>query len=79
VQRLRQLANSDRPFVQANLADWWIPQISSKSSTEPWTVDPDDGLTYYPLRILREHQQLRQLSCSQTAVGRRLEIDILLA
>lgn len=60
VQRLRQLANSDRPFVQANLADWWIPQISSKNSTEPWTVDPDDGLTYYPLRILREHQQLRQ-------------------
>ena len=59
-QRLRQLASSDRPFVQANLADWWIPQISSKSSTEPWTVDPEDGLTYYPLRILREHQQLRQ-------------------
>jgi len=60
LQQLQQLASSDRPFVQANLADSWIPQLSSKSSTQPWTVDPDDGVTYDPVRILREHQQLRQ-------------------
>jgi hypothetical protein len=60
VQQLQQLASSDRPFVKANLADWWIPQLSSKRSTEPWTVDPEDGVKYDPVRILREHQQLRQ-------------------
>jgi hypothetical protein len=60
VQELQRLASSDRPFVQANLADWWIPQLSSKNSTEPWTFDSEDGVTYDPARILREHQQLRQ-------------------
>jgi hypothetical protein len=60
VQQLQQLASSDRPFVTENLAGWWIPQLSSKSSTGPWTVDPEDGTTYDPVRILREHQQLRQ-------------------
>lgn len=60
IQQLQQLASSDRPFVQENLAGWWIPQLSSKSSTEPWTVDPEDGTTYDPVRILREHEQLRQ-------------------
>jgi hypothetical protein len=60
VQQLQRLASSDRPFVEANLANWWIPQLSSKSSIEPWTRDPEDGGTYDPVRILREHQQLRQ-------------------
>jgi hypothetical protein len=60
VRQLQQLASSDRPFVQENLAGWWIPQLSSKSSTEPWTVDPEDGVTYDPARILSEHQLLRQ-------------------
>jgi len=60
VQQLQRLANSDRAFVKANLADWWIPQLSSKSSIEPWTFDKEDGTTYDPVRILREHQQLRQ-------------------
>jgi hypothetical protein len=59
-QQLERLADSDRPFVKANLAGWWIPQLSSKSSIEPWTHDPEDGGTYDPAQILREHRQLRQ-------------------
>jgi hypothetical protein len=60
LQQLQQLASSDRPFVQASLVDWWIPQLSSKRSSEPWTVDPENGVTYDPGRILQEHRQLRQ-------------------
>ncbi len=60
MQQLRQLASSDRSFVQASLADWWIPQLSSKRSSEPWTVDPENAVIYDPGRILQEHQQLRQ-------------------
>jgi hypothetical protein len=59
-QQLQQLANSDHAFVTASLADWWIPQLSSKRSSEPWTVAPENGVTYDPGRILQEHQQLRQ-------------------
>jgi hypothetical protein len=59
LQQLRQLASSDRPFVTASLTDSWIPQLSSKRSSEPWTVDPENGVTYDPVRILQEHQQLR--------------------
>jgi hypothetical protein len=60
VDQLQQLASSDRPYVTANLANRWIPQLSSKSSREPWTVDPENGVTYDPARILQEHRQLRQ-------------------
>lgn len=59
VEQLQRLADSDRSFVRADLAGWWVPQLSSKSSAEPWTKDPEDGRIYDPVRILREHQQLR--------------------
>jgi hypothetical protein len=59
-QQLPQFAASDRPFVSAQLADRWIPQLSSKRSTQPWTYDSEDGVAYDTVRILQEHRQLRQ-------------------
>jgi hypothetical protein len=59
-QQLSRIANDDRPYATENLANRWIPQLSSKKSTEPWTVDPENGVTYDPVRILQEHRQLRQ-------------------
>ena len=35
----RQLAAVDKDFVNAQLADHWIPQLSSKHAIEPWTHD----------------------------------------
>jgi hypothetical protein len=52
---LQQLASSDRPYVTANLTNWWIPQLSSK---RPGVVD--DGVTWDNARTLQEHRQLRQ-------------------
>jgi len=57
-QQLHQLAAGDRLFVTAQLADHWIPQLSSKHSTEPWTVL--DGMEFDSQQILQEHQWLRQ-------------------
>jgi hypothetical protein len=59
-QQLRQLAAGDRAFVSAQLADRWIPQLSSKHGTEQWTHDREDHVVYDPGQILQEHQQLRQ-------------------
>jgi serine/threonine protein kinase len=58
VQQLQQLAAGDRDFVNAQLADHYIPQLSSKHSQPTWTFD--DGIEYHNEQILREHQQLRQ-------------------
>ncbi len=60
LQQLQQLAAADRDFVRAQLADHWIPQLSSKHSTEPWTTDPEDGMEYHSQQTLQEHQRLRQ-------------------
>ncbi|MDI3312735.1 MAG: protein kinase [Mycobacterium sp.] len=54
-QRLRQLARADRPFVSAELADHWVPQLSSK---RPGVVD--DGVVWDNARILQEHLALRE-------------------
>ena len=54
--RLRAIAGEDRPFVTAVLADWWIPQISSKRVglvAERRTWDNE--------AILEEHLRLRSL------------------
>ena len=51
---LRAIANSDRPYVLSNLADRWVPQLSSK---RPGIVD--DGITWDNAATLREHLQLR--------------------
>ena len=59
-QQLRQLAVSDKNFVDTQLAGHWIPQLSSKHAIEPWTHDSDEGRTYDSVAILAEHQQLRQ-------------------
>ncbi len=59
-QQLRQLADGDKNFVDTQLADHWIPQLSSKHAIEPWTHDSDEGRTYDSVAILQEHQQLRQ-------------------
>ena len=54
-QQLRQLVSGDRPYISANLADHWVPQLSSK---RPGVVD--DGQVYNNVLILQEHLRLRQ-------------------
>lgn len=54
VDALRSIANADRPFVSGQLADRWVPQLSSK---RPGVVD--DGITWDNAATLREHLQLR--------------------
>jgi hypothetical protein len=51
---LRALANADRPFVSSQLADRWVPQLSSK---RPGLVA--DGITWHNAETLHEHLQLR--------------------
>ncbi len=54
-QRLRQISNDDHPFVAAQLADRWVPQLSSK---RPGTVD--NGVVWDNAMTLQEHLDLRQ-------------------
>ncbi|OKH83580.1 hypothetical protein EB75_08350 [Mycobacterium sp. ST-F2] len=51
---LRALANSDKPFVTSQLADRWVPQLSSK---RPGLVA--EGMTWNNAATLREHLKLR--------------------
>lgn len=51
---LRTIADADRPFVQRELADRWVPQLSSK---RPGLVA--EGITWDNAATLREHLQLR--------------------
>ena len=51
---LRAIANADRPFVAGQLADRWVPQLSSK---RPGLVA--DGITWNNAETLREHLDLR--------------------
>ena len=51
---LRAQANTDRPVVVRDLADRWIPQLSSK---RPGMVA--DGITWDNAETLREHLSLR--------------------
>ncbi|OBH59669.1 serine/threonine protein kinase [Mycobacterium mantenii] len=53
--QLRQIANDDRSFVSAQLADWWVPQLSSK---RPGVRD--NGIVWDNASTLQEHLQLRQ-------------------
>ncbi|MFC4128115.1 outer membrane protein assembly factor BamB family protein [Nocardia rhizosphaerae] len=56
---LRAQADADRPWVQRDLADRWLPQLSSK---QPGLVAPDtDGrtLTWTATTILEQHLRLR--------------------
>ena len=55
VQQLRQIASGDRPFVTTQLADRWVPQLSSK---RPGVVD--NGVVWDNAMTLQEHLQLRQ-------------------
>lgn len=55
VQQLRQIASDDRTFVSAQLADRWVPQLSSK---RPGVVD--NGVRWDNAMTLQEHLQLRQ-------------------
>ncbi|WP_343601374.1 serine/threonine-protein kinase [Mycobacterium sp.] len=54
-QRLREIADEDRPFVAATLADHWVPQLSSK---RPGVVD--QGVVWDNTMTLQEHLDLRQ-------------------
>lgn len=54
-QQLVDLANADRGYVMSQLADRWVPQLSSK---RPGVVD--DGLVYNDTLTMQEHQRLRQ-------------------
>ena len=55
LQELRQIAHDDRPFVSVELADRWVPQLSSK---RPGVVD--NGKVWDNAMTLQEHLQLRQ-------------------
>lgn len=59
VQQLQAIKNQDAPAV-TQVVGQWVPQLSSKHATEPWTYDPEDNVTYEPAQILAEHQQLSQ-------------------
>lgn len=52
---LTDLADSDYPAVRSNLANRWIPQISSKRLGLV-----TDGITYGNADVLRNHLELRQ-------------------
>lgn len=54
-QRLHQIAADDRPFVSTQLADRWVPQLSSK---RPGVVD--GGVVWNNAMTLQEHLNLRQ-------------------
>jgi serine/threonine protein kinase len=54
LERLRELAAGDRPYVSEVLADRWVPQLSSK---RPGVVD--DGIVWDNPRTLQEHLALR--------------------
>jgi hypothetical protein len=53
--QLRAIADSDRPFVSAQLADHWVPQLSSK---RPGIVDK--GIVWDNVATLNEHLLLRE-------------------
>jgi serine/threonine kinase PknH len=53
LERLRELAASDRPYVSDVLADRWVPQLRSK---RPGVVD--DGIIWDNARTLQEHLAL---------------------
>lgn len=55
VQQLRQIADGDHAYVSAQLADHWVPQLSSK---RPGVID--EGRVWDNAMTLQEHQQLRQ-------------------
>lgn len=55
LQELQRIASDDRPFVSAELADRWVPQLSSK---RPGVVD--NGQVWDNAMTLQEHLQLRQ-------------------
>lgn len=59
VAALRAQVDADRAFVQGDLADRWVTQLSSK---RPGLVAPDvDGrmLTWTPCEILQQHLRMR--------------------
>jgi hypothetical protein len=58
-QQLQAFKDQDAPGV-AQLVDRWMPQLSSKHATEPWTYDAYNAFPYDPVQILQEHQRLRQ-------------------
>ncbi|PQE00373.1 pyrrolo-quinoline quinone [Mycobacterium sp. EPG1] len=56
---LRAQIDTDRPYVQSELANRWVAQLSSK---QPGLVAPDvDGrvLTWTPCEILQQHLRMR--------------------
>jgi len=58
-QQLQQYKNQDASAL-AQVAGSWIPQLSSKHATQPWTQDPEDGKIYDSVLTLQEFQTLRQ-------------------
>jgi hypothetical protein len=54
--QLQQLADGDRQYVRDNLAEYWVPQLSSKRLG---IYDAEDGVTYNNASMLQEHLRLR--------------------
>jgi serine/threonine-protein kinase len=58
-QQLQELKNEDASAI-AQVVGSWVPQLSSKHGTQPWTYDSEDGTTYNSEVTLQEHRKLRQ-------------------
>lgn len=54
-EQLRQIADGDRSFITSQLADRWIPQLSSK---RPGVID--EGVVWDDALTLQEHLRLRR-------------------
>jgi eukaryotic-like serine/threonine-protein kinase len=54
--QLQQYANGDREYARDQLAERWVPQLSSKRQG---LYDAEDGITYDNASILQEHLRLR--------------------
>ena len=50
--QLQALKDRDAPAI-AKVAGQWIPQLSSKHGTQPWTTDSEDNVVFEPYRSCR--------------------------
>ena len=59
LEQLQVLKAQDEPAID-QVVGRWIPQLSSKHGTQPWTFDANDNVVYDPVHILQEYQRLSQ-------------------
>jgi hypothetical protein len=59
LEQLQVLKAQDAPAID-QVVGRWIPQLSSKHGTKPWTTDSEANVVYDPVHILQEYQRLSQ-------------------